>query len=270
VPTAAPHWVDSHCHIDDEEDLDAFGRASAAGVDALVVIGTDEASSRRAIRVAGVSPPGVPWPARFATVGLHPHEASLGTTAIAELLAASVTPAGDGRLPGSVVAVGECGLDYFYEHSPRDAQRTAFAAQIALAHAHELTLVVHTRDAWDDTFAVLADAGVPSRTVIHCFTGGPAEAERCLALGAYLSVSGIVTFKNADALREAVRLCPADRLLVETDAPFLAPVPHRGRPNEPGYVAIVGDFVAEVRGEDPIELARRTRENTARAFAARW
>lgn len=270
MPPVAPQWIDSHCHIDDEDDLDALGRASAAGVEALVVIGTNEASSRRAIRVARAPAPVASWPARFATIGLHPHDASAGTAGIAALLAESVTPLAEGRPPGSVVAVGECGLDYFYEHSVRADQRAAFAEQIALAHTHDLTLVVHTRDAWDDTFAVLADVGVPARTVVHCFTGGPDEAEKCLALGAYLSVSGIVTFKSADTLREAVCHCPADRLLVETDAPFLAPVPHRGRPNEPGYVAIVGSYIAELRGDDPADLARRTRENTARAFAIRW
>jgi TatD DNase family protein len=267
---ATARWVDSHCHVYDEDALDPFERASHDGVEACVVIGTDEESSRRAIRVARAPEQQHSWPARFASIGLHPHEASAGTEAIARLITSFVTPVGEGRGPGSVVAVGECGLDYFYEHSPRDAQRRAFAEQIALAHAHDLTLVIHTRDAWEDTLAILADSGVPKRTVVHCFTGGPAEAERCLALGAYLSFSGIVTFKNATELREAARACPADKLLVETDSPYLAPAPHRGKPNEPGYVAIVGEFIAELRGDDPCELADVTRGNTARAFAARW
>ena len=133
-----------------------------------------------------------------------------------------------------VVAVGECGLDYHYDHSPRDVQREVFAAQIALAHAHDLALVIHTREAWDDTFDILAAEGVPERTVFHCFTGGPDEARRCLDLGAYLSFSGIVTFPTADDVRAAAALCPLDRLLVETDAPYLAPVPHRGERNEAG------------------------------------
>ena len=190
------------------------------------------ASSRAAIEVArrfdGV----------WATAGVHPHDAKDGWDGLEALLAEP-----------EVVAVGECGLDYHYDHSPASVQRESFAAQIALAHAHDLALVVHTREAWDDTFAILAAEGVPERTVIHCFTGGPDEARRCLDLGAHLSFSGIVTFKGAPEVREAVALCPLDRLLVETDSPFLAPVPHRGRPNQPAYVtAWSGDAVAGVLG----------------------
>ena len=151
--------------------------------------------------------------------------------------------------------MGECGLDYFYEHSPRDAQREAFAAQIALAHRHGLPLVVHARDAWDDLFDVLSSEGVPERTVLHCFTGGPDDARRCLDAGMLLSFSGIVTFKNAEPVRDAARLCPLDRLMVETDSPFLAPVPHRGQRNEPGFVPLVGAFVAQLKGLDPARLA---------------
>jgi TatD DNase family protein len=267
----APRWVDSHCHVDREVELDALVRAAESGVEACVVIGTDVESSTRAIRVATAQPEqATSLPYRFATIGLHPHDAAVGTAGVAELISSAVKPVGDGRLPGSVVGVGECGLDYFYEHSPKDAQQKAFAEQIEMARAHDLTLVVHSRDAWDDTLAILAETGVPPRTVIHCFSGGAAEARRCLSLGAYLSFSGIVTFKSANDVREAAQLCPPDRMLIETDSPYLAPVPHRGRPNEPGYVAIVGEFIADLRGEEPVELARRTRSNSARAFAARW
>ena len=151
-----------------------------------------------------------------------------------------------------MLAVGECGLDYHYDHSPRAVQRTAFAAQIHLAHERDLPLVIHTRDAWDDTFDDPATVeGVRERTIFHCFTGGPAEADRCLDLGAFLSFSGIVTFKSAAEVRDAARRCPADRLLIETDSPYLAPVPHRGRPNQPAYVRHVGEYVATLRGEDP-------------------
>jgi TatD DNase family protein len=129
-------------------------------------------------------------------------------------------------------------------------QREVFAAQVALAHAHGLALVVHTREAWDDTFAVLAAEGIPERTVFHCFTGGPPEARRCLDLGGHLSFSGIVTFKAADDVRAAAALCPLDRLLVETDSPYLAPVPHRGRANEPAFVPLVGAGVAAAKGVD--------------------
>ena len=159
---------------------------------------------------------------------------------------------------GAVVAVGECGLDYYYEHSPRPAQREAFAAQIALAHLHGLTLVIHARDAWDDLFDVLAAEGVPERTVLHCFTGGPDEAARCLRAGMFVSFSGIVTFKNASDVRAAAALCPLDRLLVETDSPFLAPVPHRGRPNEPALLPLVGATVAGVKGCAVEEVAERS------------
>ncbi|HWD24612.1 MAG TPA: TatD family hydrolase [Acidimicrobiales bacterium] len=266
-----PRWVDTHCHIDRGGDLEALVRALDAGVDACVLIGTNEATSRHAIEVADTSSePGGAWPARFASVGLHPHDASTGTAGVEALIATAVHPLDGARPPGSVVAVGECGLDYFYEHSSKDDQRQAFVEQIALAHEYDLTLVVHTRDAWNDTFAILAEAGVPERTVIHCFSGGPDEAERCLELGAYLSFSGIVTFKNANDLREAARRCPPERLLVETDSPYLSPVPHRGRPNEPAYVAIVGTFIAELLGRDPLEMASQTRTNSARAFAAEW
>jgi TatD DNase family protein len=271
VEPGGTRWVDSHCHVYGDEELAAFSRAATDGIDACVVIGTDAESSVRAVEVANAEvEAGTVWPTRFATIGLHPHEASAGVAPIAELVASHVTPVGDGRAAGSVVAVGECGLDYFYEHSPRDAQRRAFAEQIVLAREHDLTLVVHTRDAWEDTFAILDDLGMPQRTVIHCFTGGPEQAEECLARGAYLSFSGIVTFKTATELREAAVACPGDRMLVETDAPYLAPVPHRGRPNEPAFVAVVGAFLAQLRGEDPAELAASTRSNTARAFAARW
>jgi TatD DNase family protein len=165
-----------------------------------------------------------------------------------------------------VVGVGECGLDYHYEHSPREVQMPAFAEQIALAKEHGLTLVVHTRDAWADTWDILDAEGAPENTIIHCFTGGPEEARGCLDRGAYLSFSGIVTFKNAAELREAAVLCPMDRMLVETDAPFLAPVPHRGRPNEPAHVGIVGTAIADLRGIAPAELAAATSTNALRAF----
>jgi TatD DNase family protein len=180
---------------------------------------------------------------------------------VARVLAEELAP-GD----GAVVAVGECGLDYYYEHSPRPVQRTAFAAQIALAHAHSLALVIHARDAWDDLFDVLGAEGVPERTVLHCFTGGPDEMDRCLRAGMFVSFSGIITFKNAGEVRAAAARCPLDRLLVETDAPFLAPVPHRGTVNEPARVAVVGSAVAEIKGLTALELAARTTANAQSAF----
>jgi TatD DNase family protein len=200
-------------------------------------------------------------PAAWASIGLHPHDASAGTDEVAQLLAREVA-AGD----GVVVAIGECGLDYYYEHSPRDAQREAFAAQIALAHTHALTLVIHARDAWDDLFDVLAVEGVPERTVLHCFTGGPEEVDRCLRAGMFISFSGIITFKNASNVRDAAARCPLDRLLVETDSPFLAPVPHRGRSNEPSLLPLVGATVAEVKGCAVESIAASTAAAAAAAF----
>jgi TatD DNase family protein len=245
-------WTDTHCHLQfDGIPAGALERAAAAGVERVICIGTDADHSRRAIVAAASDPGQRVW----ATVGVHPHEAKHGTDEILPLIDAP-----------RVVAIGECGLDFYYEHSPRDVQRAVFAAQIALARIHDLALVVHTRDAWDETFAVLQTEQVPERVVFHCFTGGPAEARRALELGAYLSFSGIVTFKNAGNAREAAALCPADRLLVETDAPYLAPVPHRGDVNEPAHVAVVGAALAALRTESEEELAAQTSANAAKVF----
>ena len=166
-----------------------------------------------------------------------------------------------------VVGIGECGLDYHYDHSPRPVQREAFARQVELAHRHGLALVIHTREAWDDTVDILTASGVPERTVVHCFTGGPEEARRCLALGASLSFSGVVTFKNAADVREAAALCPMDRLLVETDTPFLTPVPHRGTLNEPSRVPLVGAAIAQVKGVETSVVAERTTRNALALFS---
>ncbi len=191
----------------------------------------------------------------WATAGVHPHDASGGIDGLADLLAAP-----------EVVAVGECGLDYHYDHSPRDVQRAVFAAQVALARQSGLALVVHSREAWDDTFSILRAEGAPDRTVFHCFTGGPAEARIALDLGACLSFSGIVTFKGADDVRAAARLCPADRLLLETDSPYLAPAPHRGARNRPAWVPLVGAAVATARGEDPETVAASSWNAAARVY----
>jgi TatD DNase family protein len=254
-------WTDSHCHLHDESDTEELlSRALAAGVERLILVGTDPVSSAGAIDLAGRIGFGA-----YATIGLHPHEATMGTAQILELLEAVADPGMTGP-SGLVVAVGECGLDYYYEHSPRATQREVFGEQIALAKRFGLALVVHTRDAWDDTFEILRAEGTPERTVIHCFSGGVEEASACLDLGCYISFSGIVTFKNAGALRDAARFVPDDRILVETDAPFLAPVPHRGQRNEPAWVAVVGEAVASVRDTPVATFAALTRENTARVF----
>jgi TatD DNase family protein len=245
-------WTDSHCHIPYEGvDESVIAEARAGGVDRMITVGTDAEQSAAAVDVAqrheGV----------WATVGLHPHDAKLGVETIVPLLAAAST---------KVVAVGECGLDYHYDYSPRDQQRRAFAEQIGLARSHGLALVVHTREAWDDTFDILAAEGVPERTVFHCFTGGAAEARRALDAGAWLSFSGIVTFKNAAEVREAAAVCPLDRLLVETDAPLLTPVPHRGTPNRPALVPLVGAAVAAVKGVPDEAVEAATAANAGRVF----
>lgn len=243
-----PRFFDSHCHVHDERmpgGTDAAVRAAHdAGVSVMVTVGCDRVTSSAAI-AAAESHEGV-----WATVGLHPHEARHGVDTIADLFGHP-----------KVVAVGEAGLDYYYDHSPRDEQRTAFAAQIRLAHELGLPLVIHTRDAWDDTFDVLAGEGVPERTVFHCFTGGPDEARRCLDVGAAVSFSGIVTFKGAHEVQDAARLVPLDHLLIETDAPYLAPVPHRGRTNQPAWVSAVARFVADLRDVPIDTLAEATWAN---------
>jgi TatD DNase family protein len=251
-------WTDDHCHLgwDVNEEVDAdevdamVAEARAADVDRLVTVGTDALRSAEAVRAAARHP-GVVW----ATVGLHPHEARNGLDGIVDLLDES-----------GVVAVGECGLDYHYDHSPRPVQRDMFAAQIVLAHERDMALVIHTREAWDDTFAVLDAEGVPPRTVFHCFTGGVDEARSCLDRGGFLSFSGIVTFGSADDVRAAASMCPLERLLVETDSPYLAPVPYRGRPNRPSLVPLVGAAVADAMGMAVDAVAAATWANAERVY----
>ena len=237
-------WIDNHCHLpgsDPALTAELVSEAAAGGVTRLINVGCDVAESRAAIEVARAHD-GV-----WATAGIHPHDAAQGTDGLRELLA-----------DPNVVAVGECGLDYHYNKSPADDQRRVFAEQIGLAHEFDLPLVIHTREAWDETFEILSSETVPERTVFHCFTGGPAEAERCLEIGGILSFSGIVTFPSAPELREAAVRCPVDRMMVETDAPFLAPVPFRGKPNRPALVSVVGAAIAELRGVSTDDLARAT------------
>lgn len=246
-----PRWTDNHCHLrgDAEQARATVEEARDAGVERLVDVGTDLASSHAAVERAAVLD-GV-----WATAGVHPHDAAGGIEGLADLLTRP-----------EVVAVGECGLDYHYDHSPRDTQRAVFAAQIALAHEHGLPLVIHTREAWEDTFTILDREGVPEHTVMHCFTGGPDEAQASLERGALLSFSGIVTFKTADDLRAAVARCPLDRMMVETDSPYLAPEPHRGRKNRPALVGLVGEAVAAAAGAGVDEVAAATWDNAERFY----
>lgn len=258
-------WTDTHCHLEDsrypESADEVLRQARKRGVTRFITVGCDVESSRACLDIASRHTD------VWATIGLHPHEAVHGVDEISKMIEETL----DETLPRTtepsrLVALGEAGLDYYYDHSPRDAQRDAFAAQIALAHRHDLPLVIHTRDAWEDTWDVLTSEGVPERTIFHCFTGGPDEARRCLDLGAYLSFSGIVTFKNATDVAAAATLCPDDRLLVETDSPYLAPVPHRGKPNRPAFVVDVGEHVARLRDTRPEDLATLTSDNAMAAF----
>ena len=256
--TAPAPYIDTHCHLYDQRSKDGtvgmtvdeiITAARAAGVTGMISVGCDAASTQQAIEVAAQ------YDGVFASAGLHPHEARFGVDTIVPFLD-----------DPHVVAVGEAGLDYYYDHSPRDEQRIAFAAQIQLAHERKLPLIIHTRDAWDDTFDILRAEGTPERTIFHCFTGGPAEARLCLDMGAWLSFSGIVTFKTATELHEAARLCPAERMLAETDSPYLAPVPHRGRANQPAYVTHVVESLAALRGTTVEETRVTTVDNACLAF----
>lgn len=253
---SAPRWIDNHCHLVGGEDPGAVvADAVEAGVEAFVTVGTDAGSSRACLDLAAA------FDQVWATAGVHPHDAKGGVDELIDVVEEAVDAA-DGRL----VAIGECGMDRHYDHSPPDAQRRAFARQIELANRVGLPLVIHTREAWDDTFDLLAEYGVPDRTVFHCFTGGPVEMERCLAIGASVSISGIVTFRNATDLRAAVATAPLDRLMVETDSPYLAPVPHRGRVNRPAYVTIVGAEVARIHRRPVGEVAALTTANARRFY----
>jgi TatD DNase family protein len=251
--------IDSHCHLNyeglAERQGEVLGNARARGVSGFLNISTRQREWAEIIRLAEQEPD------VWASVGVHPHEADahpdLGAAALVE---ASSHP--------RVIAIGECGLDYFYDKSDRDAQRERFQAHIDAARETGLPLVIHTREAEADTAEILSSAvregGVTG--VLHCFTGSAELARKGLDLGFYVSLSGIVTFKNAQDLQETAKWLPADQMLVETDAPFLAPVPYRGQKCEPAFVADTAAFVAELRGEDPGELAETTTANFFKLF----
>ncbi len=252
--------VDSHCHLDyleDEEALDAVvARARAAGVGTLVTICTRLSEFER---VAGIARR---FEDVYCTVGVHPHDAGEEGQETPERLIALA--AGD-----KVVGIGETGLDYYYDNSPREAQRRSFRAHIAAARETGLPLVVHSRDAEADTARLLEEGAREGAFpgVIHCFTAGPALAEAALAQGLYISLSGVVTFKKAEELRQVARSLPLERILVETDSPYLAPVPKRGKRNEPAYVVHTAAYLAELLGLSSEELARVTTQNFFRLFA---
>ena len=251
--------IDSHCHlnykglIEDQENV--LERARAAGIDLMLNIATRE-SEWDAVLDTAIRAPDV-----WATVGIHPHEADEHPHVdTAKLVERAAHP--------RVVGIGETGLDYYYDHSDRDRQQKSFRAHIAASRDTGLPLIVHTRDAEEDTLAIMRDemgkGAYPG--VIHCFTASGAFADAAMALGFYVSISGIVTFKSAKDLQETAARLPLDRLLVETDSPFLAPVPHRGRPCEPAFVADTARFLATLRGESIAQLAAATSANFRTLF----
>jgi TatD DNase family protein len=252
--------VDAHAHLDAYADRDeVIARARAAGLVHVVLVG----QWREGVGMAGaLDAVGLARQDRSffsATAGVHPHDAARASEAdFAELRRICGDP--------DVVAVGEAGLDFHYDHSPRDVQKGAFVRQIRLAKELGKPLVVHTREADADTAEILGRELGPEGGVIHCFTSDWTAAERYLALGMYLSFSGVLTFRNAEEVRDAAARAPLDRILVETDCPFLAPVPHRGKRNEPAYVALTAQALASLRGLPVGEIQRATTDNARRAL----
>jgi TatD DNase family protein len=246
--------VDSHCHLDDRQfagDLEAvIERAHQARVERILAIGTGEGPPdlEAGLRLAGR------FPGLHATAGVHPHDASKATPETWDRLRQL---ASDPR----VVAIGEVGLDYHYNYSPPDVQRAVFAAQLRLAGEAGKPVIIHTREAWDETLELIHRHWRGPGGIFHCFSGGPEQALQALESGFHLAFGGVLTFPKADRVRAAARTVPLDRLLVETDAPYLAPVPHRGKRNEPAFVVETARKLAEIRGESFEELAVATTAN---------
>ena len=251
--------IDSHCHLDNadfNEDREAtIERALEAGVELMVAIGSGDGPPdlEAGIRLAEGHT------AFYATIGVHPHDASKATAETYRRLAELAAHP-------KVVAFGEMGLDYHYDHSPREVQRDVFVEQMRISSDARKPIVIHTRSAWEDTYALLRQHWEPSGLggIIHCFSEGPREAEQAMALGFHISFGGMVTFPKATAIHEAARITAADRLLIETDAPFLAPVPKRGKRNEPAFIVETARRLAELRGTTAEEVARVTRDNFRR------
>lgn len=250
--------IDSHCHLEDErfhgEVAETLQRMREAGVDRCILAGSDEETSERIVRLTEQ------FTYVYGVVGVHPHEAKFFTPATLDRLEQWLSSP-------HVVGVGEIGLDYYYDHSPRERQREALAAQIDLAYNRQVPAVFHVRDAHGEfTDMLRARVGRLPQGVMHCYTGSLESAKVYLNLGLYISFSGSVTFKNARNLQEVARYVPLDRLLIETDSPYLAPVPMRGKRNEPAYVRYVAEKVAELRDMDVNALADQAARNTERLF----
>ena len=252
-----PTYVDTHCHLDHHFDLpagDQVAAARAAGVTTMITVGTDMASSTQAVQTANR------YDGVWAVVGIHPNDAMEATPQVMEVI---------GRLAAQdiVVGVGETGLDYYRDHTTPQQQRASFLKHIALAKRHDRALVIHCREAWEDCLDILEGEGAPERVVMHCFSGDEKVAEHCAERGYFMSFAGNVTFENAEELRAAAAVVPLDLLLTETDSPYLTPVPHRGKPNDPAHIPFVLQQLAEVTGVAEDELAATVAANARRAFA---
>lgn len=249
--------MDCHCHLDSLDDpLEALGDARTEGVLAIVAVGTDVESSRRSVELA------LDHHDVWAAVGLHPHDAEA-------LDDATATRLRDLAASPRVVAVGETGLDYYRDMSSRARQAEVFQWHISLAKELNKALVVHMREAHEDVYRILGEEGPPDRLVFHCFSGDEDDARDALDLGGHLSFAGNLSYPRSESLRRAAVAAPLDRLLVETDAPYLAPQPRRGQTNQPAFVGLVGDALASVRGVDAGELASVTTANAMRVFELR-
>ncbi len=249
-------WTDTHCHLNHPDLFPEWEsllfRAQQSGVHRCILIGYDFPSSERAIQLAEQSS------ALYATVGIHPHEALQWTPETFHRLRALA------QHP-KVVAIGEIGLDFYRNFSPPDAQYSAFHAQLTLAQECNLPVVIHCREAYDELLTVLENYS-SLRGVLHCFSGTPEHAERGLALGCYLGIGGVITFKSAESLRTIVRTMPCERLLIETDSPYLAPHPYRGKRNEPAYLPIIAQHVAQLWETDLETLSSQTEQNAKSLF----
>lgn len=249
-------WIDVHCHLNMlEEGVDtAIQNAKAVGVRRLITIGTEPGDFQTVLDIAHKY-----YPEVYCTLGVHPHDGKVYTAEIGKFIEAHVSDP-------VVVAVGEIGLDYYYDQSPREEQKEAFRAQLEIAQRTKMPVQIHTREADEDTIEILKEFKGKVTGIIHCFTGTEMLARESLNLGFNISLSGVLTFKNAESLRQIAKILPLDRIHVETDAPFLAPIPMRGKKNTPAYVVHTAKFVADLKGVSEEQLAEQTRLNALKMF----
>lgn len=251
-------WVDCHAHLDffgNDNHIDQIvDRAKEKGVEMIISIADTPQSSKKTVEIAQG------FKNVFAAVGIHPHEASLFNKEVAGDLYKLAKD-------GNVCAIGEIGLDYYRESCQKSIQQDAFREQLRIAKELDLPVIVHNREADDDILAILKEEDFPAnKTVLHCFSGGSDFAKKALRQGFYVSLSGTITFKRSEELEETLLSIPDNKLLVETDSPFLAPTPHRGKTNEPAYLPIIGEHLSQIRGVDPEHMAKITRENVGAIF----